>query len=102
MGESLDKSNSDSYNVEELKAEILNGIWTSILGCRYLINSAIDAAEQLMFVLVRVARGEKITGEDIEALARVRENIYIMAKSVDSRLHDLIKTLNSLVGGRLQ
>ena len=70
----------------------------SILGCRYLINSAVDAVEQLMFVLVRIARDKKITVEDINALARVRENIYIMAKNVDSKLYDLIKTLNSLVG----
>ena len=93
----LDKYNSDSYNVEELKAEVSNEIWMSILGCRYLINSTIDAVEQLMFVLVRIARDKKITGEDINALVRIRENIYAMAKNVDNKLYDLIKTLNSLV-----
>ena len=94
----LDKSDSDSYDVEELKAEVSNEIWMSILGCRYLINSAIDAVEQLMFILVRIARDKKITGEDIDALVNFRENLYIMAKNVDSKLNDLIKTLNSLVG----
>jgi len=82
--------------VEELKAEVSNGIWMSILGCRYLINSAIDAVEQLMFILVRIARDKKITGEDIDALTKVRENIYIMAKNVDSKLYDLIKALETL------
>jgi len=102
LGENLDKSNSDSYKVEELKAEVSNEIWMSILGCRYLINEALNAVEQLMFVLVRIARDKKITGEDIDALARVRENIYINFRNVDSKLNDLIKTLNSLVGRWLQ
>jgi hypothetical protein len=47
----------------------------------------------MMFVLVRIARDKKVAREDIDALARARENIYINARNVDRRLNDLIKTL---------
>jgi endoglucanase Acf2 len=97
LGENLGESNSDSYKVEELAAEasikIRVSILESILECRYLISASLDAVEQMMFVLVRIARDKKVAREDIDALARARENIYINARNVDRRLNDLIKTL---------